>query len=167
MRHAIALLAVLLALAATRGFGPLPARAAALVPGTEQADLEALATELTDKTMQVFVDAIRRGDFSGLRDAASAHFKATYTVADIKTAFQSFSATIVTGDPLEDASPVFLEPPAIKDGLLDIQGLYELPDGLLIFNLAFAPEDGDWKLDGIDVRSLPVEGPSTSAAQQQ
>lgn len=165
MRHASALVAVMLALAAPLGLGALPSRAAEPASASAQVDLEELATELTDKTMQVFVDAIRKGDFGGLRDTASAHFKATYTVADITKAFRSFGATIVTGDPLADATPVFLEPPAMKDGLLDIQGLYELPDGLLIFNLAFAPEDGDWKLDGLDVRSQPIEGPSTSAAQ--
>lgn len=165
MRHARTLLAVLLALAAPLGPGALPTRAAEPGSASAQVDLEDLATELTDKTMQLFVDAIRKGDFSDLRDNASAHFKASYTVADIKNAFQSFSATIVTGDPLEDATPVFLEPPAVKDGLLDIQGLYELPDGLLIFDLAFASEAGDWKLDGLDVRSQPIEAPSTSAAQ--
>lgn len=162
MRIATALLAVLLGLA-----GPLvlqrgTAQAASL---DSQADIEQLAIDLTDKAMHAFVDGIRKGDFSGLRDIGSAHFKATYTVADINQAFRSFGATIVTGDPLADQTPVFLEEPAMKDGLLAIQGLYELPDGLLLFELAFAPEQGDWALDGIDVRSQPVEGPSTSAVQ--
>jgi hypothetical protein len=164
MRHATALLAVLLGLAGSVGLNPLTVQAAELPAATRQIDLEELATDLTGKTMQVFVEAIRKGDFADLRDMASERFKAAYTVADISQAFQSFGATIVTGDPLADAMPVFLEPPAMKDGLLAVQGLYELPDGLLLFDLAFAPEAGDWKLDGIDVRSQPIEGPSTSAA---
>ena len=166
MRHASALLAVLVALAASVSLGPMPLRAAEPSATTHgDVDLEEVATDLTDKVMHLFVDAIRTGDFTDLRDMGSKHFKATYSVADMAKAFRSFGATIVTGDPLEDAIPVFLEPPAMKDGLLAVQGLYELPDGLLLFDLAFAPEAGDWKIDGIDVRSEPVQAPSTSAAQ--
>lgn len=165
MRHAAVLLAGLLALALCVDQGPSPAQAAEAITAAPDVDLEELSTDLTDKTMHLFVEAIRTGDFSDLRDTGSEHFKATYSVADIAQAFQSFSATVVTGDPLEDAMPVFLAPPAMKDGLLGIEGLYELADGLLLFNLAFAPEEGDWKLDGIDVQSQPIEAPSTSAAK--
>jgi hypothetical protein len=166
MRIFAPLIAVLLGLAGLAPSTATPAQAAEVAVAPE-ADLEAIATDLADQTMRVFVEGIRKRDFRELREIGSARFKAAYTPEAINTAFRSFTATIVTGDPLADQWPAFLDPPAMSDGQLRMQGFYELPDGLLLFDLAFVSEAGDWQLDGIDVRSQPIEAPATSAAQQE
>ncbi len=132
------------------------------------ADFETIAVELTDTAMRTFIEGIRQKDFRVLGSIASLNFRNSYTPEQVNEAFKAFFAVEITGDPLAGRSPVFLAAPAIgKDGRLAIQGMYELPDGLLLFQLAYVREGTGWKLDGLNVKSQPYNAPSAKPATEK
>ena len=118
--------------------------------------------------MRTFIEGIRQKDFRVLGSVASLNFRKIYTPEQVNEAFKAFFAVEITGDPLAGRSPVFLAAPAIgKDGRLAIQGMYELPDGLLLFQLAYVREGTGWKLDGLNVKSQPYNAPSAKPATEK
>ena len=131
-------------------------------------ELESLGVELSDSAMRLFVEGVRQKDLRTLGPMVSLKFKRTYTPDAVNAAFKQFFAVTVTGDPLAGKSPIFLKAPEItREGLLDVQGLYELPDGVLLFQLAFVREGSGWKLDGINVRSQPYDAPNAKPTTQK
>ncbi|MEZ5922788.1 MAG: hypothetical protein R3D57_00215 [Hyphomicrobiaceae bacterium] len=129
------------------------------------AQLETIAIELADTTMRVFLEGVRQKDFRVLGQVASLNFRKSYTPAQVNDAFKQFFAVTVTGDPLAGKSPIFVASPLINTaGALEVQGFYELPDGLLMFQLVHVREGTGWKLDGINVRSEPYTPPAANPA---
>jgi hypothetical protein len=146
---------------------PSPVAKPTLVPPSA-AQLETLAIELSDVAMHVFVEGVRGRDLRGLGQIASLKFRKSYTPEQVNAAFKQFFATTVVGDPLAGKSPIFLKAPEInRGGALEVQGFYELPEGLLLFQLAYVREGTGWKLDGINVRSQPYNAPSANPASSE
>ncbi len=132
------------------------------------AGFETIAVELTDTAMRTFIEGVRQKDFRVLGSIASLNFRKTYSPEQVNEAFKAFFAVEITGDPLAGRSPVFLAAPAIgQDKRLDIQGMYELPDGLLLFQLAYVREGTGWKLDGLNVKSQPYNAPTAKPATEK
>ena len=157
------------ALAETQAQPPAPPKqgAPALV-APAPADFEAISIELTDTAMRTFIEGIRQKDFRVLGSIASLNFRKSYTPEQVNEAFKAFFAVEITGDPLAGKSPVFLKAPAIgQDKRLSIQGMYELADGLLLFQLAYVREGTGWKLDGLNVKSQPYNAPSAKPATEK
>ncbi len=127
-----------------------------------------VSVELADTVMRTFIEGIRQKDFRVLGSVASLNFRKSTPPEQVNEAFKAFFAVEITGDPLAGRSPVFLAAPAIgKDGRLAIQGMYELPDGLLLFQLAYVREGTGWKLDGLNVKSKPYNAPSAKPATEK
>jgi hypothetical protein len=135
-----------------------------VVAGPTAEQLEALAVELADGTMRAFLDGIRKKDLRTLGPIASLRFRRTYTPEQVNEAFKQFFMVSVTGDPLAGRSPVFLAAPKINNaGGLEVQGLYDVGTGALIFQHVYVREGSGWKLDGLNVRSEPYNAPNASA----
>lgn len=145
-----------------------PQQGATALAAPSAAELELVSVELADLVMHTFIEGIRQKDFRVLGSVASLNFRKTYTPEQVNAAFKAFFAVQVTGDPLAGKSPIFLAAPAIgPDKRLNIQGMYELADGLLLFQLAFVREGTGWKLDGLNVKSQPYNAPSAKPATEK
>jgi hypothetical protein len=175
MKKFVTLLTVFagLAAASTEALAQQPGRppdeapaAKSLLAPLSAVELETLALGLVDTTMHTFIEGVRQKDMRVLGPITSLKFRKSYTPEQVNTAFQQFFATTIVGDPLAGKSPIFVKAPEItKAGLLAIEGFYELPDGLLLFQLALVREGMGWKLDGIAVKSQPYNAPSAKPAQ--
>lgn len=145
-----------------------PSQAGPALAPPAAADLETVAVELADTAMRTFVEGIRQKDFRVLGSIASLNFRKSYSPEQVNEAFKQFFTVTITGDPLAGKSPIFLKAPAIgRDRRLEIEGLYELADGLLLFQLAYVREGTGWKLDGLNVRSKPYNTSTPNPASTE
>lgn len=145
-----------------------PQQGATALAALTAADLEAVSVELADTVMRTFIQGVRQKDFRVLGKVASLNFRKSYTPEQVNEAFKQFFTVEVTGDPLAGKSPVFMKAPAVgPDKRLGIEGMYELADGLLLFQLAFVREGTGWKLDGLNVKSRPYNAPAAKPATEK
>lgn len=108
---------------------------------------------LVADTLDLFAQGVQAGDFSALHRSASEPFQRQIGVERLREAFASFvEQQIDLGmlgklEPRIDASSGMLE-----NGLLRLVGDYPGGPDVLLFDLKYAPQDGDWRLIEIDVK---------------
>lgn len=83
---------------------PAPATRPVLFPPSA-AELETLAIELADSSMQVFIEGVRQKDMRALGPITSLKFRKSYTPEQVNAAFKQFFTTTVVGEPLAGKSP--------------------------------------------------------------
>lgn len=107
---------------------------------------------MTLKSLMVFNDSVKANDFKPLHDECTTAFRKQISAEKLAEAFKSFVDQQVDIAPIQNLEPAFDPAPAINDdGILLIKGSYPSEPKKVYFELKYAQESGDWRIQGIDV----------------
>ncbi len=103
------------------------------------------------ETLLKFNDAVARADFGEFYESLSRTWRNQLTQKRLAAAFQPFVEAKVDLSEIRNLEPIFSEEPRIDpDGLLFLNGFYQLKQHRLTFTLKYIYELPAWKLFGID-----------------
>lgn len=126
----------------------LPALAQTRVPN-ERA-LEALVKA----TLLSFNDASVTGNFTVFHAKLSKPFRQQYTPERLRETFKSFVDQQIDFDVIAAYKPVYDPAASVDgDGRLVVKGHFPTEPNRVVFDLAFIPSDGEWKLISIHVKT--------------
>ena len=110
---------------------------------------------MTLDSLLLFNDGVQDKDFSNFYKEIAALWKDQTTPAKLKELFNDFIEKEVNISPIKKLEPVFNKEAKINsDGMLVIAGYYPTTPKRVVFELKYLDEKGDWKLAGINVKTL-------------
>ncbi len=140
-----------------------------LVSADVQVPTDDQVAELADRSMRIFMTALREKSMQGLWNHISFRFRQTFSVAQLDEVFKDFYDLKITGDPLAGKSPIFATSPVTNDdGNLVVDGYYTTSPWRIGFHLVFTMEGRTWKLVGINASAKPpasASSPQSTASQ--
>lgn len=121
------------------------------------------AAALARASMEAVLEAARRKTMAPVYEQGAGIFKSFKTVAEYDAQSSSLFDLTVTGDPLLGRTPIFDALPKLRpDGLLVLEGHYDLGSTRALFAFAYAFEDGQWRIASFDFRTKSI--PMVNAA---
>jgi hypothetical protein len=122
------------------------------------------AVDLAERSMRIFMTAVREKTMQGLWTHSSARFREKFSVAQLDRVFKNFYDLTITGDPLAGKGPIFTGSPMInEDANLVVDGYYATTPWRVSFHLTFIMEGRSWKLVGINVSAKPPPTPDLNS----
>lgn len=122
---------------------------AAEVP--EEAELKSMSLS----SLLAFNDGVQEKDFSDFYKELAPLWQDQTTPAKLKELFKEFIDKEINIAPIKKLEPVFNKPAKINsDEMLVIAGYYPTAPKRVVFELKYLDEKGDWKLAGINVKTL-------------
>jgi hypothetical protein len=110
---------------------------------------------MTLSSLLSFNDGVQEKDFSSFYKKIAALWQDQTTPEKLKELFNDFIDKEIDIAPIKKLDPVFNKEPTINsDGLLVIVGYYPTTPKRVVFELKYLEEKGDWKLAGINVKTL-------------
>jgi hypothetical protein len=111
--------------------------------------------DLVRESMLKFNTAIKKNNFDGFYEYIAHAWQAQVLENRLERAFDGFHETGIDISSVRDAPIVFDEPPIINnDGLLLVDGHFQVPPYQVVFSLKYTYELPRWRLFGIDVNCL-------------
>ncbi len=105
------------------------------------------------------------GNYTVLRELGTASFRGAHTDARLAEIFAELRYRRIDLTPVLLMDPKLVRQPEVDDqALLRLTGFFETAPEQVVFDLAFVPEQGEWRLHGIAVQTRPA--PAQSASQQ-
>ena len=104
------------------------------------------------KTLVAFGAAVAAADFTDFHKTLGAPLKKQQTPDSLKAAFKSFIDGKIDLAGVGDAQPFFDKDPAIRDGVLTLDGHCPMMPGHVFFHLGYVKEEGVWRLVDINVQ---------------
>ena len=150
--------------------GQAPPPAAAAQPAAQQQQQLPVSLEqalyLIRSTLLTLNDANRTGNYTVLRDLASADFQAKNTAADLSDSFTDLRRRRFDLFSVALAAPQLTAPPALDgNGMLRLTGFFPTRPMQINFDLLFQNAGGQWRLFGISVATPQAAGqPQPEAA---
>ena len=139
--------AYLVAIVATLGFAA-PSLAQNRVPS--ERPLEALVKA----SLLSFNDANVTGNFTVFHAKLSKPFRQQFTPERLQETFKSFAEQQIDFDIIAAYKPVYEPPASVNgEGRLIVNGYFPTEPTRVLFDLAFIPSDGEWKLISIHVKT--------------
>ena len=105
------------------------------------------------------------GNYTVLRDLGAASFRVNNTAAHLSELFAELRLRKIDLAPIVVFEPKLLQAATVNEnGLLRLLGLFETEPEQVLFDLVFAPEQGDWRIVGIAVqlRGAPPKAASSA-----
>jgi hypothetical protein len=137
----------LAALVGVLAFAP-PSLAQSRVPG--ELALEALVKA----TLLTFNDASVTGNFTVFHAKLAKPFRQQFTPERLQETFKSFVDQQIDFDVIAAYKPVYDPAASVdSDGRLVVKGHFPTEPTRVLFDLAFIPSDGEWKLISIHVKT--------------
>lgn len=102
----------------------------------------------------MFADAVAQRDFTGFHQGVSSLWRAQVTPAQLQQAFQSFIENDVNLSVLKQLEPNIRSGAFDEDGAFRVDGLYPTRPNAFSFSYRYIYEGVDWKLVGVDVKTL-------------
>ncbi len=101
-----------------------------------------------------FNDANVTGNFTVFHAKLAKPFRQQFTPERLQESFKSFAEQQIDFDIIAAYKPVY-EPAALVngDGKLIVKGYFPTEPARVLFDLAFIPSDGEWKLISIHVKT--------------
>lgn len=110
---------------------------------------------MTLSSLLAFNDGVQEKDFSAFYKKISALWQEQTTPEKLTELFNDFIDKEIDISPIKKVEPVFNKEAKINsDGLLVIAGYYPTTPKRVVFELKYLEEKGDWKLAGINVKTL-------------
>ena len=110
---------------------------------------------MTLKSLLAFNDGVQEKDFSGFYKQLAGLWQEQTTPAKLKELFNDFIEKEINIAPIKKLQPVFNKEAKINsDDMLVIAGYYPTTPKRVVFELKYLEEKGDWKLAGINVKTL-------------
>lgn len=114
---------------------------------------EAEAKTLVRDSLLAFNDAVQAKDFTSFHKKIATLWQEQITPEKLQELFQSFIDQKINLAPIAKLQAKFAHPPSLDDdGLLNLDGSYDLEKGTLRFNLAYIFEATGWRLAKINVK---------------
>jgi len=106
------------------------------------------------QTMDAFWQALHERDLAPFRETMSRQAQLQSSVFQLNLEFTYLMQHVEQGTDWKNIEPEMEWPPLIvEDDHLLVRGDYLLPGEIVLFSLAFILEDGEWKIDGMEVES--------------
>jgi len=113
---------------------------------------EAEIKSLVKQTMLDFALALKAKDFSKFYKNIAKIWQDQSSLDKFSRIFKSFVDKNVDLTGIKDSEPVLEKPPYLdNNGLLRVQGIYDIKPSKAAFNLKYLLENGAWKLAGIKI----------------
>jgi len=126
----------------------MPSFAQNRVPG--ERPLEALVKA----SLLSFNDANVTGNFTVFHAKLSKPFRQQFTPERLQETFKSFADQHIDFDIIAAYKPVYDPAASVNDdGKLIVKGYFPTEPARVLFDLAFIPSDGEWKLISIHVKT--------------
>jgi hypothetical protein len=110
---------------------------------------------MTLSSLLAFNDGVQDKDFSDFYKELAGLWKDQTTPEKLKTLFNDFIEKEINIAPIKKLQPVFNKDAKINsDGMLVVAGYYPTTPKRVVFELKYLDEKGDWKLAGINVKTL-------------
>jgi hypothetical protein len=110
---------------------------------------------MTLNSLLSFNEGVQDKDFSNFYKEISALWQDQTTPDKLKQLFNDFIEKEIDIAPIKKMQPVFNKDAKIdSDGMLVIAGYYPTTPKRVVFELKYLNEKGDWKLAGINVKTL-------------
>jgi hypothetical protein len=110
---------------------------------------------MTLSSLLAFNDGVQEKDFSDFYKELSALWQDQTTPEKLKELFNDFIEKEINIAPIKKLQPVFNKDATINsDGMLVIAGYYPTVPKRVVFELKYLKEKGDWRLAGINVKTL-------------
>jgi hypothetical protein len=120
-----------------------------------EAPAESELKSMTLSSLLAFNDGVQDKDFSDFYKDLAGLWKDQTTPEKLKTLFNDFIEKEINIEPIKKLQPVFNKDAKINsDGMLVIAGYYPTTPKRVVFELKYLDEKGDWKLAGINVKTL-------------
>ena len=121
---------------------------------------------LIQNTLIAVNQANLTGNYSVLRDLASPGFQSVNSPAQLAETFADLRKRAIDLSPIVLFQPKLVRPAAIDDkGSLRLVGFYDTRPEQVQFELLFTLAGGQWRLNGLGVRTLPAP-PATDEAKE-
>jgi hypothetical protein len=104
------------------------------------------------------------GNYTVLRDLASARFRERNTAADLAATFAGLREQKLDLSPVLVIQPQLARPPELVGDRLQFAGVFPTQPQAVQFALAFQQVAGGWMIDEISLRVAPLEVRSAAAA---
>ena len=110
---------------------------------------------LVKSTLLSFNDANVTGIYTVFHARLSKPFRDQFPPEKLQRVFAEFRAKRIDVDPIAALKPVYEPAPKVDgDGKLLVAGHFPTEPLRLVFSLEFIPSDGEWKLIGINVKTV-------------
>jgi hypothetical protein len=110
---------------------------------------------MTLKSLLAFNDGVQEKDFSAFYKQLAPLWQEQTTPAKLKELFNDFIEKEINIAPIKKLQPIFNKDAKINsDDMLVIAGYYPTTPKRVVFELKYLDEKGDWKLAGINVKTL-------------
>jgi hypothetical protein len=115
---------------------------------------ESEITALAHRSVSLLARAVAKDDFAELFNSISKRWQAQASREKLRSSFSVFIDRKIPLTVIEDKNPEFTENPKFDDhGALVMEGKYNTEPYRVLFHLEFCSEDGQWKLQAINVRT--------------
>lgn len=141
----------------TRTLGLLAALLLALPTAQAQNKVpsELVLESLVKTSLLTLNDANVTGIYTVLHAKLSKPFRDQFPPERLKETFREFRDKQIDYESIAPLKPVYVPPPAIDgDGRLVVKGYFPTEPLRLQFDLDFIPSDGEWKMIGVNVKTV-------------
>ena len=115
---------------------------------------------LVNRTMYQLAKAVKSGNFTEFHEGFTMVLKKKITPQNLADNFRSFVEKKIDLTVIKGLDPVFENDPRIKpDQPLKLSGKYYASLMTVMFDLTYAPENSEWRLSDISIRTGPPEPP--------
>jgi hypothetical protein len=108
--------------------------------------------QLIAQTLLAFNHAIKTKNFTAFHDSLSEAWKKQSTPSSLQASFQEFIDKKIDIAPIKGQKPQVDPPQQAVDNTLQLKGRYQTTPSPIGFELEYAHEKGDWKLQRIAIR---------------
>ncbi|SMC24377.1 hypothetical protein SAMN02746041_01976 [Desulfacinum hydrothermale DSM 13146] len=116
--------------------------------------------KLVNETMYLLAEAIKSGNFAQFHKKLTMALRKGNTPQTVADNFKSFVEKKIDLTVIEGLDPILENEPQIKpDQPLELKGKYYASLMTVIFDLTYKPENSEWKLSNISVRTGPPQPP--------
>ena len=116
---------------------------------------DAALESLVKVSLLSFNDANVTGNYTVFHARLSKPFRDQFPPERLEKVFAEFRTKQIDIEPIAALRPVYDPAPKVDDeGRLVVKGLFPTEPLRLVFSLDYIPSDGEWKLIGIDVKTV-------------